>query len=1186
MVLFQLKEEIKNTLTKIKSPDDIYQFFKLLNYPNDVILDSSFTRNINEFRFKEGYKNKIKNIYTVLNFNGNLVVFLVEITTFDSPLIREISKIFSRRYEHFFLILTKPDYNEFYFVLPEFERVTTGKHKLKIIKLFIQKDDLYYTGIEILSNLYYEGKEKSWRDVLKKWRDAFSIEKVTEKFFDDYKKIFFRIRNEVKKQGISQKEAHEFALQLLNRIMFIYFIAKKRWLNNDIHFMKTFWNSYKLERNKGTVNPNSFYEVWIKNLFFKAFNNRQNEIKDLPKSWIDIFYTFPYLNGGLFRENRLDNLKVALKDDLFGDIIGFFDKYNFTIKEDMPLEQEVAVDPAMIGYVYESLANVAEEIYDRTDLGIFYTPRVEVDFMCRRALVEYLSKQLPDIPKDKLYEFVFDEDKEKIEKYFTSQGIWNKLDDILNDLTVVDPACGSGSFLVGMMNVLLELYKVIYKNLNREFYPFDVKSSIIGRSLFGVDVMPWAVHAAELRLWLQLIIETEFTTEQLKQRPLLPNFNLNLRVGDSLVQEIGGSLFNIKSNEVSENIRRKLFNLKKEKENYYNNLPTRFHTREEILEEEIKIFSELVEERIKLTSQNLLKLEKELKNLEEGKQMNLEGKKIKGSEEEISKTKEKLEKVKSELNDLFKMKEDLVEALKNPEKKPFIWEIDFAEIFGDKGGFDIVIGNPPYVRQEKISPPNKIKAEVTLGDRKKYKEKLIQSVKLKFPVVTNIDRKSDYYIYFYFHGLSLLNKNGVLCFITSNSWLDVDYGKELQEFLLKYTPIIAIYDSPKRSFEHADINTIIALFRAPILEGDNILGLKVYGNNNWPALSNIAKFVMFKKPFEEVISSKNLIEIENIRIKTKGGGITELVKNVIKTDDYRCFPIVQEDLLEDGWEYPENYEEKKGRFKAGSYKGNKWGGKFLRAPDIFYIILEKGKDKICRLGDLAKIKAGIITGDNKKYYKKRTKDFDPNEYSLVFKSPKEVNKINLTSMDAVSIIKVKKVPFEIRKSKLLWVDLRGNKHICHYNANDLPFEHNFYGIDPKETEKDKLLCSFLNSSLSYFLIETLGRRGLGGGAIRLVRIDLLNFPVLKISNNKKLIKIFNKISRREIKSIFEELGIDPSKPIRDQEPKPLPDRAELDKIIFDELGLTEEERKEVYWSVCELVKQRLEKAKSLKEKGR
>jgi type II restriction/modification system DNA methylase subunit YeeA len=149
---------------------------------------------------------------------------------------------------------------------------------------------------------------------------------------------------------------------------------------------------------------------------------------------------------------------------------------------------------------------------------------------------------MPDIPKDKFYHLVFDlpEEKEKVEKWFDKGKIWNKLEETLDDLSVVDPACGSGAFLVGMLNVLADIYKIIYNKLNRKHISdFDLKFAIVQRSLYGVDVMPWAIHAAELRLWLQLIVETEFKKEELRKHPLLPNLNLNLRIGDSLVQEIG-----------------------------------------------------------------------------------------------------------------------------------------------------------------------------------------------------------------------------------------------------------------------------------------------------------------------------------------------------------------------------------------------------------------------------------------------------------------------------------------------------------------------------------------------------------------------------------------------------------------------------------------------------------------------
>jgi len=601
----------------------------------------------------------------------------------------------------------------------------------------------------------------------------------------------------------------------------------------------------------------------------------------------------------------------------------------------MPLDSEVAVDPQMIGYVYESLANVADEIYDRNDLGIFYTPRVEVDFMCRRSLAEYLSKSFS---KEEIYHLLFDEDREKV-KF----GKWRELESVLNNITVIDPACGSGAFLVDMLNVLAGLYKLIYKNAGVKLSDFAIKNRIVQRSLYGVDVMPWAIHTAELRLWLQLVVETEFSSAELRAAPLLPNLNLNLRVGDSLIQEIGGITFNLRSSNLKPHLKKRIEELRDEKRKYFENSPTaRFRSVDEVRDEELRIFGEIIDERISSLEMDLDTLSREGLQM----QRTLTGR-YHIDEEKARERDARVEAVKNEIEDL----ESIKEQLKDPEKKPFVWEIDFAEIFAG-GGFDIVIGNPPYVRQEMISPPNRIKAEVTSEERREYKEKLINSVMARFPQINKLDRQSDYYVYFYFHGLALLKKGGTFCFITSNSWLDVDYGKELQEFLCRYVPIIAIYDNPKRSFEHAAVNTIIALFGSP-----DIRDLTDWSGG---ALKSTARFVMFRKPFEEVLSAENLTGIESAKAVARGSSITEFVKNLVSEEDYRVFPVVQEDLLEDGWEYPEGY--KGPRFGSGRYAGNKWGGKYLRAPDIFYAILEKGKDKLVKLGDIAEVRFGIKRG--------------------------------------------------------------------------------------------------------------------------------------------------------------------------------------------------------------------------------
>ena len=287
-------------------------------------------------------------------------------------------------------------------------------------------------------------------------------------------------------------------------------------------------------------------------------------------------------------------------------------------------------------------------------------------------------------------------------------------------------------------------------------------------------------------------------------------------------------------------------------------------------------------------------------------------------------------------------------ALVSAKDVPFVWDIAFVEIFtGEKGGFDIVIGNPPYVRQENIADPNLPRERITPANKKAYKAKLARSVYQAFPrffryrrekdikpdnpspaVSHKIDAKSDLYIYFYFHGLSLLNPKGAFCFITSNSWLDVGYGKDLQEFTLKHCHIKQIIDNQaRRSFASADVNTVICLFSAP-------------NEKRQRGLDHKTRFVTFKTAFEGVLDAVIFEEVEEAKKRRT-------------TPEHRIFPISQGDLLEAGTDDTAS---------KPKYTGDKWGGKYLRAPDIYWTILEKGKDKLVRLGDVAEVRFGIKTG--------------------------------------------------------------------------------------------------------------------------------------------------------------------------------------------------------------------------------
>jgi len=1205
----EVKQFVEYHLPKMSNIENVYKLFEGLGYK---ILDPSY-HGIESWGLQKKDKELINNIFTIANYQRRFQIFLVELKKQSNTIIRNLPLYFEKEVQYPFFVITD-DYKNYTFVFVEKIREDVGAWKRKIVKLNVDITNAYHTDKLTIANIAIDGEITDPKQIYNNIKEAFSVEKVSNLFFNDYKRIFFRIRENLTKQNINIKQAHDFSQQLLNRIMFIYFIDKKGWLKYSPKFFKWFWNRYLEVKDAGKNNLN-FYDFWVKPLFFKAFNNTFSYSEYIPEDVQEVLKSAPYLNGGLFKQYDFDNIKIELSDDIFEEILNFFEKYNFTIREDLPLDVEVAIDPQMIGYVYESLANVAEEIYERQDLGIFYTPKEEVDFMCRRSLVEYLFKATK-IDKEIIYKLLFSEDKKEIEDILKINE-YEKLELALDELAVLDPACGSGAFLVGMLNVLVEIYKIIFQHLHRDMKDYDLKKRIIGNNIYGVDVMPWAVHSAELRLWLSLMIESDLKIEDLKRYPLLPNLNLKLRIGDSLVQEIGGINLNIRDIDLSPSMKNKLVNLKREKERYYNNDPTgKFKSQESVLEEEIRIFKEILDEIIEKLEEKKQKLLKP--KPEQGEMFQTEP-----IQEEIFNEKQLKEKIESNKKRIDEQIEQLIKIKNNlEEQKPFVWEIDFAEIFGEKGGFDIVIGNPPYVRQEKIAPPNMLQREITNELKKEYKEKLIRSVKTQFKSITKIDKKSDYYIYFYFHGLSLLNKRGTFCFITSNSWLDVGYGKDLQEFLLKYVPIIAIYDNQvKRSFEHADINTVIALFGVP------------YRNiKSFPGLKNIAKFVMFKKPFDEAIDVENLIKIEK-------------AETTLNTNCFRVFPKRQMDLLIEGWEWPKDipHEYRKSfSFNIGKYTGNKWGGKYLRAPDIFFTILEKGKDKLVRLGDIAEVRFGIKTGCNEFFYLP-SKHFDikkegkyyrlipkhdglPDDLMIeeeylkpVITSPRECtsvcvdkNKLKKRAVIFNKEDKNLKDTYLIRyilwgekkgfnkittcTSRRLWWDLgeriyaevlwpmiHNDRPSAFLSEPDIVVDHNLF-----EILHDKKYIMWLNLQSTFLLLvrELYGRSNLGEGALKTEGIDIKKFPILRcelFSTKEELYikKIATNLRQREILSCFEEFGINRKQPIRSQKPNPLPDRKALDDIVFDAIGLTQDERNEVYWSVCELVKNRLEKARSI-----
>ena len=695
----------------------------------------------------------------------------------------------------------------------------TQKHRL-LRRITIGPTDKLRTASERIAMLDAESLD-SPLEIQSRHDDAFDVEAVTKGFFDAYKSVFQRLQDDLADQTDDNQWAHDYALQFLNRCMFLYFIQRKGWLGDNTDFLRTFWESYQTADQP----VNSFAERWLNVMFFVAFNDRfHGGHRQFPDEIRRALASAPFLNGGLFTENALDNQhNFQISDSRFKAIFNFLESYNFTIAEDSPLDQEVAVDPEMIGKVYESLVNVSAETDERGDAGIFYTPRTEIDLMCRLSLVDNLTNHLGEEHKSVLYEAVFafeSDEKAEADEHLRDRNLWNPLDECLKGLAVVDPACGSGSFLVGMLHVLDDLRDRANRVLGYDQLSFDRKKAIIGSNLYGVDVMEWACRVVELRLWLSLIIDADLSRGELRghTQPLLPHFSFNIRRGDSLVQEIGDlNLAQILADfsGVSNTLKREVEDLREEKLKFFNNDDTcKYRSRQALEQEEVSVFRELLDSQFQETNERISSLEQKIYGPKE-RQMKLDGSTETADETQLDldavEWQKQLETLAEDRNRL----KEIRNAFGNARTLPFVWDIAFVQIFADeKGGFDIVIGNPPYVRQEKISSPKFPRNSITADDKNNYKAKLARSVYQAFPdffgykrekdikpenpspaVSHKLDAKSDLYIYFYFHALSLLNSKGSFCFITSNSWLDVGYGKDLQEFLLKHCHIKQIIDN-------------------------------------------------------------------------------------------------------------------------------------------------------------------------------------------------------------------------------------------------------------------------------------------------------------------------------------------------------------------------------------------------------
>ena len=594
-------------------------------------------------------------------------------------------------------------------------------------------------------------------------------------------------------------------------IVFIYFLQKKGWLGiekDETGKFREWGTGHKdfLKRlyNKDIVGYNNFFNDILEPLFYEALaKDRVTENDYYSRFRCKI----PFLNGGLFEPlggyNWTDT-DILLDNKIFEKIIKTFDLYNFTVKEDEPLEKEVAIDPEMLGKVFENLL----EVKDRKSKGSYYTPREIVYYMCQESLIGYL-KTRTGIEKKHIDGFLYNGE---ITSQIRDNG--EKIDRLLKDIKVVDPAIGSGAFPVGMMAEIIKaratLTKLFPKEKKFERTLYNFKRECIEESLYGVDIDPGAVDIAQLRLWLSLIVDE---TDIHKIKPL-PNLDYKIMCGNSLLDEFEGvKLFDerlfgetqkidyLEVNNTDEAIKRLYQELK-----------------------ELLIGKKKDAGRSTVIKKEINKLKKKKQELitspqKEGNYGSLfEIKKIKESQKKLKEIKElhkrffnehdrrnkialraEIEKMdwefigetlKEQGNDEAKKK---LEQIKKTRSKPFfLWKLYFSDVFQENGGFDVVIANPPYFN---------IRKDLILQEK----------CKNLYPEIYN--GQNDVLYYFVLKGLNLLRVSGKLSFIVARYFLEADSAKKFRAYLLKNNKLLEMIDfGNNQLFDGVNVlNTIISL---------------------------------------------------------------------------------------------------------------------------------------------------------------------------------------------------------------------------------------------------------------------------------------------------------------------------------------------------------------------------------------
>ena len=669
-------------------------------------------------------------------------------------------------------------------------------------------------------------EEKTTQNLL----NAFSVEALSKDFFDKYKEqydIFCNFLYDHKSDTNyfgsefaqwNDKYLRDYVKKMMGRITFIYFLQRKGWMNGDMEYMQNAFQRSPVQ--------DDYLDKFLEPLFFGVLNTKPENRKQLFESegWemslLDEWKDVPYLNGGLFERDDYDKPKSRFTATMFKQLFDFYSSYNFTIDENDPDDAEVGVDPEMLGHIFENL------LEDNKDKGAFYTPKEIVQYMSQESIVQYLKTHTEEALHPAIDELI---KGKKVNDLLQNKAVASAVYSLLEEVKVCDPAIGSGAFPMGVLNELYHARLLLHSftKPTQEFSPSNVKREIIQNNIYGVDIEKGAIDIARLRFWLSIVVDSE-------QPEALPNFDYKFMQGNSLLEEFGGIDLSSLQNQVMQTTvyepQRDLFgnvedsqmkmtftqqetvdNLQANLEKYFN---IDDHTHKQAVKEEISnSVKDHISFNINLRKEQCLRFIHEADVAISDEESQIEDIKARFPEDkmpvsEIRKHEKKISGLKRVIDrnnkkvhhyDLVSQELETIDLTSN--ESFFLWHTWFKDVF-DNGGFDVVIGNPPYFVYEG------------------YNTYELPTLRMQEDYEIAFGGKLNAYKLFLACSLKrLVKRNGINCYIIQNSFMADMQAANLRDYVLNNCQVITIDSYPerdskkKRVFESVKMSVCILFVR-------------------------------------------------------------------------------------------------------------------------------------------------------------------------------------------------------------------------------------------------------------------------------------------------------------------------------------------------------------------------------------